>query len=124
MKTLLVMLLALAAPVPGQDQGHVTKLLRDTIAIYDKDGNPLGREPKWNLPKGGAPIVARNAAGQVGIRRGDQVVFLRNSEIVTSGVPDPCATMGQGARGAKSHSAASEGIGSGMSDSSTPCVRR
>lgn len=114
----------LVALAPSQDLGRVTKLLRDTITIYDANGNPRGREPKWDLPRDGAPIVGRDTAGHVGIRRGNEIVYLRNSEILTAGVPDPCAPLSQGARPAGKVSAASEGVGSGMGSSSTPCVRQ
>jgi hypothetical protein len=106
----------------AQGQGQITGFLRPTIGIYDKDGNLLRRVAKTELPAKPA-VVHRNKIGQLGISLNGQTVYVRNSEVQVKGLPDPCATVSQTARPAGQAVAGSEGIGSGMSNKSSPCVR-
>ena len=120
-------ILAAAAIVIGsaafaQGQGKITSFLRPTVGLYDSAGNLIRRAPKAELPKE-ADVVGRNSVGQLGISLNGQTVYVRNSEVQVKGLPDPCASVSQTARPAGQAVAGSEGIGSGMSSKSAPCVR-
>jgi hypothetical protein len=116
------LLLLLAMMAPPASQGRVTSLLRENIGLYDSSGALLRKVPRQSAPKLPLEIVARSPTGQIGVRWEGQVVFLRNSEVIAKGVPDECANSATGRTDGRSITA-SEGIGSGMGDRSTPCVR-
>lgn len=118
---IVLLILAMAAQQPPA-QGKVTSLLRENIGLYDSSGTLIRKVPRDSAPKLPLPVVARSPNGQLGVRWEGQVVFLRNSEVIAKGVPDECANSAVGRSDGRAI-AASEGIGSGMGDRSTPCVR-
>jgi hypothetical protein len=114
--------LILAMMAPPASQGKVTSLLRDNIGLYDSSGALIRKVPKQSAPKLPLDVVARSPTGQLGVNWEGQVVYLRNSEVIAKGLPDECANSAPGRNGGRAI-AASEGIGSGMGNRSTPCVR-
>jgi len=107
----------------GAAQAQITRLLRENIGLYDESGTLIRRVPRQEAPKLPLPIVGRNPSGQIGVRWSGQVVYLRNSEVEAKGLTDECAALSSAARSSGRAVSASEGIASGMSGSSAPCVR-
>jgi hypothetical protein len=120
--TIFALALAVGAAASAQAEGVVRKFLRDQVSIYDKDGNFVGKRPKWTLPARGAAVVARNGKQQLGINDGSAIVYLRSAEIETEGVQGDCMDMATAGRAGGRSIAASEGVGSGMSGSAAPCI--
>jgi hypothetical protein len=116
-------MLLLAMMGPAEAQPRVTKLLRETIGLYDESGALIRRVPRDQAPKLPLPVVSRNATGQLGVRWDGGLVYLRNSEVIAQGLLDECRNPAGAGRGPGSAVAASEGIGSGMGGTSSPCVR-
>jgi hypothetical protein len=111
-----------AAFAQDRGQGQITKYLRPVIGLYDQNGTLIRRAPQGELPK--QPYVeGDNSLGQLRITVNGQAVFVRNSEVIVKGRPDRCVAVAQTARPAGQAVAGSEGIGSGMSNKSAPCVR-
>jgi hypothetical protein len=117
----LLMLLAMLGP--AESQGKVTKLLRANIGHYDDQGVLIRRVPKDSAPKLPLAVVARAPSGELGVRWGGEVVYLRNSEVIAEGLQDICVNTAKGGRAGGTAVAASEGMGSGMGGRSSPCVR-
>ena len=102
----------------------VTKLVRPMTSIYDKAGNPQGRVDSSTI-KTPAEIVDYSDRDQVGIRGADgKTIYLRPSEIETKNETGPCLQVASASEASGRHVAASAGIHSGMSSSSTACVRK
>lgn len=116
----IAMLLVGGAANPPQ----VDKFLREPVGLYDESGVLIEKRSRASLPKK-APIVGeKSAAGHLGILVDGKKVFVRSSEVLTSGLADNCAPAGQSARSSSRTIAASDvGVSSGMSSRSVPCVR-
>lgn len=104
-------------------EGKVTKLLRANIGVYDEAGTLIERLPKEKAPQPPLRVKFRNDMGHLGVEWQGKIVYLRSSEVLTEGVPDPCAKPAAANRPAGSHVAASEGIAAGVGSSSAPCAR-
>ena len=120
---MLAMWILLAAMGATPSHGQVTKLLRANIGIYDEAGNLVERLPKEKAPRPPLRVKYRNDMGHLGVEWQGKVIYLRSSEVLTEGVPDPCHKPASTNRPAGSHIAAPEGIAAGVGGSSASCPR-
>jgi hypothetical protein len=94
----LVLTAAVAVPSLALAEGHVTKYLRDELAIFDETGAPLGTVKASTLPRNPA-VVKLGKGNTIGIRQGDRLIFLRPIQVNTEGVGAECKTVQVATRG-------------------------
>ncbi len=117
--------LLLAAPALAQSQYKVVKYLGSTVRTFTAGGEPNGKRDVSTLPK--TPVdVVEEKAGHPGVKLPDNsVVYLKASDIETTGAPSDCADLAVNAKSNGARLAASEvGVSHGMSGQAVRCYRK
>ncbi|MFZ4688510.1 MAG: hypothetical protein ACOYLS_04680 [Polymorphobacter sp.] len=123
---LLLLLVAAPAGAAGSSTVAIKDFVRDPIGVYDTSGVLLRKVPKKALlatnPKG---VAEEGKDGRILVNdeTGKQQVWLRSSDVITTGGRPKCQQVAQVQRSASERVAASNlGVESGMSAATTSCV--
>lgn len=115
----LFMLLAM-----GGDDLKIVEFQRDPIGVYDANGTLRYRKARKELPKPPLDASAAETGDLYSIRRGDEVLYFRSSDVVVSGKRPNCVNPVRAAqKPSETVAAASIGVSSNMGNVSAPCLR-